>query len=355
MKRLHATMLAACLLAAAPAPAEEVPGWVNRLSFKGDLRLRYEGIDEDGESSRERARYRARLAMTAAVSDRLSVVMELASGADDPVSRNVTFDGGFTTKDLGFDLAYVDWAFADGWHLYGGKMKNPLQRPGGSGLLWDSDLNPEGVAARYSRGALFATAGVFSVEERSSAADSLLSAVQFGSEFEFGEELALTAGLGYVTYSNTVGNEPFYDGSSNGNSVDVDGNYIYDYRTVEVFAELDTRVADLPLAVFGHWVRNGEADEQDSGYALGARLGVGKADFGWSYVDVEADAVIGTFNDSDFGGGGTDAKGHILRASYPLRSGVSLAGTLFLNEVEEFQGEAHDYTRFQLDVSFAFK
>ncbi len=34
----------------------------------------------------------------------INVVMQIASGADDPVSRNVTFDGGFTTKDVGFDL-----------------------------------------------------------------------------------------------------------------------------------------------------------------------------------------------------------------------------------------------------------
>jgi len=34
---------------------------------------------------------------------------------------------------------------------------------------------------------------------------------------------------------------------------------------------------------------------------------------------------------------------------------VSLAGTFFINEVDRFQGEEHDYDRFQLDVQFSFK
>ena len=293
--------------------------------------------------------------MTAEVNEHVSVVMELASGADDPVSRNVTFDGGFTTKDIGFDLAYVDWAVADGWHLYGGKMKNPLVRPGGNGLVWDSDLNPEGIAVTVDRGVLFATAAAFSVEERSSADDSWLFAIQVGGKFDLAEDTKLTAGIGYFAYSNTVGNEAFYDGSSAGNSLDAEGNYLYEYRNTEAFAVLDTKLASLPLTVYAHWVENGEVDTEDEGYALGANVGVGKARLGWGYADLEADSVVGTFADSDFGGGGTDAKGHILRAAYPVRKGVSLAGTLFLNEIDRFQGEEHDYTRLQLDVSFAFK
>ncbi len=73
------------------------------------------------------------------------------------------------------------------------------------------------------------------------------------------------------------------------------------------------------------------------------------------YEDVEADAVIGTFNDSDFGGGGTDAAGHILKASYKLAKGVALAATYILSDVDRFQGTEHDYQRLQLDVQFSFR
>ncbi len=342
-------------IAAAPTFAQDDSGWADRLSFKGDLRLRYDSIDEEGEIDRDRARYRARLAMTAAVSERVSVIMELASGADDPVSRNTTFDGGFTTKDFGMDLAYVDWAIADGWRFYGGKMKNPLFRPGGNQVVWDSDLNPEGIALAFTRGALFATAGAFSVEERSSADDSWLTAVQVGGNFDLAEDTKLTAGVGYFAYSNTVGNEPFYDGSSAGNSVDADGNYVYEYRNTEAYVALDTRLGEVPLTLYAHWVDNAEVDVEDTAYGVGARVGLGKTSLGWRYTDLEADSVVGTFNDSDFGGGGVDMDGHTLWATHPVGRGVTLAATLFLNEVDRFQGTAHDYTRLILDVSFAFK
>jgi len=341
------------------AYAEEESDWADRLSFKGDLRLRYEGIDEEGEASRARGRYRARLAVAAEVHPNVKIVMEFASGADDPVSRNVTFDGGFTTKDVGLDLAYVEWAATENLTVYGGKMKNPLYRAGGAPLIWDGDLNPEGIAAKFSKGAFFGTAASFSVEERSSSSDSLLTAVQLGARVELGDNLKLTVGAGYFAYSNTIGNEPFYNGNSKGNSVDIDGNYIYEYKDTEVFAQLDTKVGDWPLSVYAQWVSNSETDEEDSGYAVGARIGAVKAkgdmEFSWTYLDIEADAVIATFNDSDFGGGGTDASGHILKGKYAVSKSISLSGTYFMNDIDRFQGTEHDFNRFQLDVQFSFK
>lgn len=358
MRVVHTSRLAACLLmlvVGAAASAEEPSSWPDRISFKGDLRLRYDGIDEEGEEERHRGRYRARLGVTAQATSDLKVIAQLASGADNPVSRNVTFDGGFNGDDIGFDLFYVDWAFANGWSFYGGKMRNPLFRAGGAPLVWDGDLNPEGIAVKYAKRGLFGTLAVFSVEERASSGDSLLSAAQVGGKFELSDNLDLTAGIGYFGYSNTVGNEPFYNGSSRGNSVDIDGNYINDYKDVEVFAQLDTMVSDRPLSVYGQWVRNNEVDEEDTGYAIGASLGLGKTSLSWIYMDIEADSVIGTFNDSDFGGGGADQSGHQLRVGYRLSSAVSVVGTYFVNDIDRFQGTEHDYNRLLLDFIFSFK
>jgi len=337
---------------------EDKNDWTDSISIKGDFRLRYEGIDEQGDASRSRGRYRARLAIAADVHPRVKVVMELASGADNPTSRNVTFDGGFTTKDIGLDLAYVEWEANDNLAVYGGKMKNPLYRAGGAQLIWDGDLNPEGIAAKFSKGAFFGAVASFSVEERSSGSDSLLMAAQVGGKFELDDNLNLTVGVSYFGYSNTIGNEPFYNGNSKGNSVDIDGNYIYEYKATEIFAQFDTRVGGWPLSLFAQWVINSEVDEEDSGYAFGAKIGSAKAkgdmEFSWTYKDIEADAVIATFNDSDFGGGGTDASGHILKGKYAVSKSISLAGTYFVNEIDRFQGTEHDYSRFQLDAQFSF-
>lgn len=64
--------------------------------------------------------------------------------------------------------------------------------------------------------------------------------------------------------------------------------------------------------------------------------------------------MIGTFNDSDFGGGGTDSNGHMLRTKYAVNKKIFLGGTLFINEIDRFQGTEHDYSRLQLDVEFKF-
>lgn len=344
------------MLAIAPATAQE--SWTDRVKFKGDVRIRYEAIDEDGEEERNRMRFRSRLGLSAKVSDDVKFVFQLATGGDNPVSTNQTFDDGFSTKDIGVDLAYVDWKINDNLNFYGGKMKNPLYKAGGVPLVWDGDLNPEGLAMKFTSGGFFGTAGGFSVEERSSADDSLLFVVQAGYTFDVGENASLTAGAGFFSYSNTVGNEPFYNGRSKGNSVDIDGNYIYDYGNTEIFAQFDTKVRDWPLRIYAHATQNNEVSTQDMGYAVGAKLGSAKTDgqmeFSWTYQDIEADAVIGTYNDSDFGGGGTDSDGHMLKAKYAVSKKIFLGGTLFLNNVDRFQGTEHDYNRLQLDVEFKF-
>lgn len=301
--------------------------------------------------------------MAVQASDAVKVIMELASGADDPVSRNVTFDSGFSADDIGFDLAYADWQATDGLHVLAGKMKNPLYRAGGNSLIWDSDLNPEGLALTYDQGMFFGAAGYFWVEERATDDDSTLYAVQLGAKFNIAEKARLTAGVGYFTFTNTIGNIPFYNGLPKGNSVDTQLRYLYEYRDTEVFLQFDTKVGDLPLQLFAQTTRNSEVDEQDTGMAYGARLGSAKEPGEWeialAYHDIEADSVVGTFNDSDFGGGGTGASGLIFKTRYLLAKNVVLAGTYFSNTVNANSSSISslpelDYDRLQLDVEFKF-
>lgn len=338
--------------------------WVDRIAFKGDVRLRYETIDLDGVEGVERMRFRTRFGFTANVSDDVNFVLRLASGGGDPVSTNQTFDGGFSTKDIGIDQAYVEWKISDALNFYGGKMKNPLFRAGGVPLVWDSDLNPEGLALTYKSGMFFGTAGGFSIEQRAVGDDTLLYAAQAGMKFPIGEETGLTAGVGYFAYTNTIGNLPFYNGRPKGNSVDLLGTtlplgtYVYEYRNTELFAQLDTKIGAWPLTVFAHATQNGEVSIEDTAYAFGLTLGSAKdegdLEINYVYADMEADSMIGTFNDSDFGGGGTDSAGHILNAKYAISKKIALGGTLFVNKVNEFQGTERDYSRVQLDIEFKF-
>lgn len=365
MKLFASMALGLSLLAglAFPARADDgadssVPDWVNRIKFNGDLRLRYDAVDEEDLTNRSSGRFRIRFGATAAVADDIKVVFQVASGGDNPVSGNQSFDDGFTTKDIGIDLAYVDWRVNENLNVYGGKMKNPLYRAGAAPVIWDGDLNPEGVAATYSSGMLFSTLGAFVVEERSSSSDSMLYAGQVGVKFGVGEGATITAGAGYFGYSDTVGNKPFYEDLPLGNTVDLSGNFVYEYKDTELFAQYDTQFGAWPLSIFGHVAQNNEVDDNDTAWAAGVRIGAAKdqgaMEFGWTYMDIEADAVVGTYTDSDFGGGRTDTSGHLVKARYVLRKNIHLGATFFINDVERSFGVEHDYNRVQLDIEFKF-
>ena len=159
-------IIAGALLAPAAATAGETAAWYDRVEFAGDFRLRYESISEEQGTDRERGRFRGRFGLEAQAADDIRLVFRFATGDGSPVSTNLSFDDGFSAKDLHVDRAYVDWRLNDVWHVYGGKMKSPWFRSGGNALLWDSDLNPEGVAASFSSGRLFGSFAVRSEERR---------------------------------------------------------------------------------------------------------------------------------------------------------------------------------------------
>lgn len=330
----------------------------NRIEFSGDLRYRHEMIDDAAFTDRSRHRIRARLRMDADLGEDLTVGFMLATGGNNPVSANQSLDGGFTRKDIGFDRAFFAWDINDELTLQGGKFGNPMFRPGGNHLIFDSDLNPEGLALGYDNGGIFANIGGFWVEERSGGDDAILYALQGGYRTMIGDGAELTVGASIYNYQDTQGFAPFYIPNPQGNTIDGAGNLVNDYDLAEIFAQVDLEAGGEPLRVFFDYVDNTEASSFDSGFALGFRwrtaANPGDWELGWSYEDLEADAVIAAFTDSDFGGGGTDAKGHIFRAAYRLRNNVRLNGTWFINERGEAAGNKRDYDRLQLDISFLF-
>jgi|TARA_B110000444_G_scaffold36017_1_gene31543 hypothetical protein len=357
--RIFTAMLSVIIFCfSAPVIAND-ESWTDRLAFKSDLRLRYEGIEEEGERNRDRMRIRARIGLDAKIQEDLSFVFRLATGGDNPVSTNQTLDGSFSTKDIGVDLAYVDWQVNDVIAINAGKMKNPMFRAGSAPMIWDGDLNPEGIAAKFGSGMLFGAIAAFSVDERSTEGDSLLYAMQAGAKVGLGDASKLTVGLSYFTYTNTIGYEPFYKAKPRGNSVEGDGDaYIYGYKNIEIFGQFDTEVMDWPLRLYVQYTKNNEVSVEDTAYSFGATLGSvkkkGDMQFVWIYQDIQADALIAAFNDSDFGGGGTDSKGHLLRTKYGFSKKVALGGTFFLNQIDRFQGTEHDYNRVQIDLEFKF-
>ena len=91
------------------------------------------------------------------------------------------------------------------------------------------------------------------------------------------------------------------------------------------------------------------------GFKLGKVSDAGSWDMGLAYLDTEADALIGTFNDSDFAGGNTDSRGYLLKAGYGLMKNVSLGLTYIDSEIGQSKPTQTDYDRLQLDFIAKFK
>jgi hypothetical protein len=347
------------------AQAASAPSWADRMRWNGDFRYRYENLETEGEEDRNRSRIRARAHLEADVSPTVQVGFGLATGGDDPVSANQTIGGSGSKKEIGLDLAYFDWSGLADTHVVGGKFENFLVRPDKNGLLWDGDWRPEGGAIIWNNGSFFAQALGSWLEGDSRNGTEFAWAAQAGLNLSFGDRGKLMFGAGYNEF-DIAGATPLYGEADDfyGNSYVLDPStgelvFAYDYRLLEAFAEYTFELGGHSVILFADYVINTEADENDTGYLFGARYGAAKArgtwDLGWFYEELEADAVVGLLTDSDFGGGGTDAKGHAFSGTYAFHDNWNFKLTYFLNEIDLASGNPRDFDRLMLDLNFKYK
>jgi len=359
------------------APSEavipEVLKWAAKMQWSGDFRYRYEYIDDGTrEDDRHRNRIRARLGMKAEISDEWDVGLRVASGTADPVSTNQTLDEAFSRKPLWIDRAYFDYqpAWMEGLNASAGKISNPFHTVGGNQLIWDSDLSPEGGALQYGwrlnkQTGLYLNGGGFWVNEESSSADASLWGIQAYVKHQFGEPCYLLAGVSYFDYGNIQGHGSFadeWDGEHDlfGNSgMTGDPNaFESDFDLLELFVEYGTEIGGMPVAVWGDWVKNTVAvSSEDTGWLVGGKINKAKDpgtwEFSYDYRDIELDAVVGQFNDSDFIGGGTGGQGHRFTFTYALAKNTQAALTYFDNEFDGRKSD-EDYDRLQADIKLKF-
>ena len=221
------------------AQPEALPEWLDRFTFEGDLRLRYQndnlpsgntaagpdyfgdvnslatraadmvGVNANTQANRDRYRLQARLGVQAKVTDSVQAGIRLATGnTNDRVSTNQTLGQNFNKYQLMLDRAYLTYKPIESITLTGGRIANPFF---GTDLVWDPDLNFEGFAATYRQrfGSTepYLTVGYFPLRENNppSARDRALLAVQGGSAFEFGNRNKLTLGAAWYKYNNLAG------------------------------------------------------------------------------------------------------------------------------------------------------
>jgi hypothetical protein len=343
--------------------------WASKVKWKGDLRYRHEMIDEETRDERTRQRIRARFGLDAKVSDELLVGLQIATGDPlDPRSTNSTLGDSNQRDQVQLDLAYVDWkAFADGT-VTAGKQKYPWYRPGAS-LFYDGDINPEGVAVKWGgKTGPFASAWGYWLSEVSAGADANLFGAQLGWVTDFGLTLAASyhdygaiEGSSLVFLEYPAGNTTYNGDSACNLPAPTTGAircYVNDYNVFGLSAEYAMQAGSYPLSLWADYLNNEAADDLNSGYALGVRLGKasdpGSWEVGLLYQDVEADAQWGGFIDSDFAGGATQGKGLQFKGAWVPVKNTSINLTLFDNTRNYDLSSERDYQRLQLDFNMKF-
>jgi hypothetical protein len=331
------------------AAKNKIPAWVNDTKFKGDFRYRYENVRNDNDTTQDRQRVRLRVGAYGKVNEFTDYGVRLATGGASATSANQDIDGG-TKKEIRLDQYFVDLhpELLMGSHLIMGKIPQPwIDR---TGLIWDGDLNPEGLAMTYEHTytngiKLMANAGSFVINEDNTD-DLQLWAGQVAGETKIG---GATVRLGASDFYYQRADDQGAGSTTTGANTPGTG-----FNLVEGFGSVGFNPG-IPVVLNGQYVVNVDAaSSDDTAYLFGVTIGKAKNkgdwEAGYNYRDTGADAVPDGYNDSDFAGGVAGAHGHSFWAKYQIAK--NLQGCLtYLMAVDN---TGADFNTFQADLNFKF-
>jgi len=404
--------------------ADDAKSWTDRIKISGDFRYRYEFIGSQtyvpyfhdslrtttGAKARvydrNRNRIRLRLGLQAMVNSDMDVYLRIASStgttsdpgtsvAGDPVSTNQDLTGSFVPKPIWIDRAYVDYhpGCAKWLDARAGKQPVPFES---TDLVYDPDLNIEGVAALFShkmdKNEMFLRVGGFWADETGPTSSitptgtlALKHAVDQGMfEGQIGGKMASDQMSGqlavaYITYGNVKNNLALYTPNS-GNNTLVNGKYLYDYNMINVNAMFKYKMDKIEPSILVDFVTNSGAkkdtthEKDDNGatvltydkklgtsWLAGLGLKFNKLPFDWdlsyNYRASQKDATISAYTDSDPAGGGTNYTGHKVMLGFNVLPGSRLALTYF-KDIKDADNKVStkrlDYDRIQADIEVKF-
>lgn len=366
--------------------------FADRVHPYGDLRLRHEWDGRRGSENRSRERMRLRLGANVDIGERLQAGFRLRAGDPrDPQSPHHDFgrsDGRWMlgSADINIDLAYLKYRpkFLEGSWLTGGKFKHPFARtPVFGELVWDADVNPEGVAAGYTTSVnedlqLTFVAGWYQligedagpVTNRTSERFQAF-ATQGTADIELADNAKLMAALAWYHYSDPQpngvdpmpGNSTLAVGHNAGNMLQptgfpapLDFEYVSDYSILNPALALSTELAGMPLKFGGEYVLNtearGMADDREMGYALGVKFGPSQWSGFYQWQVIEQDAVFSPFAQDDFQQS-TNFRGHVFGVNYKLTDHLGArAWGLISKPIHGMPDEWGSRLRLDLNASF---
>jgi hypothetical protein len=363
-------------LRVATVPAE--PGaWervLDRLTLFGDLRLRHESsLELAGAPDRHRQHVRWRIGANYELAEHLLAGARLASGsADDPNSPHATFGDALDGVELSLDRAFVTWRpkGVDGAWVTAGKFGHGFYaNPVYGELVWDGDVQPEGLLAGYRREGTGAIrewtlrGGKYLLLEQGGASEAAAIVAQAACGFDLGSGWSGTAALGYYDYGDvTPDGSATLLGDNNGNATVEEGGVVTDFESGfgiwNPILGLTTTAGSRPLSLGAEWMHNARAaNGADGGWAVGVAWGQAREEgdvrlyYQWQVV--EQDAVFSPFAQDDFLFA-THHRSHAFGVNYQLADGIGLHLWALVSAPEESEGDDSDGWRLRLDLNVKF-
>lgn len=291
------------------------------MKFKGDFRFRFENTSNAEPNSvllegRNRLVVRFRYGFMKKISDIFDFGVRVATGsADDPNTADVTLGSFVNDLEISLDQLYLSMNIKE-YFLSGGKFPNPFQR---TDLVWDGDVNPEGITGSYtlngSGNFSSKASGIFFIIDEHSGTD-IPDSYMLGGQISFAgkpsQELAFSLAGGYYDYDITLLSESRADaGDTRSNYLILDSTgtplaYLSDFNLLDVIARCEyTGFGDYySLKLVGNYVKNFGANvDEDEGFGIDVFFGRGKKpnDFrvGYGYSQAETDAVLAAFSNDN--------------------------------------------------------
>jgi len=251
-------------------------------------------------------------------------------------------------------------------------MANPIYTV--SQLLWDEDINPEGVATQIDYPinpclSLLMNAGAFVLQDNknNTPTDPWMWVIQPGFSWKSEAGLQAKFAAGYTSFENFQ-DQPQQKYSSGTNSYyTTDGTnklYKYKYNLATMTGEMGLKnpipgFAPIRYAgLFGEYTNNVATSNGKSGYLTGLTFGdekvveKGQWYFRGSWRRLEKNAVPDILPDSDFYFGDTGVSGYELVFRYGLWKNINLQ-TKYVRG-EQISGPSEPENLIQTDLNFKF-
>jgi hypothetical protein len=368
MTKLILTFLCVGFLCSLPIKASAgtlvTSDFIDKFEINGDLRVRYEWKekDVDNEDPVDRWRQRFRLGMAFNNPDEgYKVAAGLVTGPSDATSANQTYSdtSPFSKNSINLDYAYGEHKI-DCFKFVAGQQKNQFES---SWLLWDTDVRPVGLTAKYVFDQFFVTAGGYDVRYVDMDV-AYMWAGQTGIKTDM-----ITAALAYYAYTRT---DEIIDPKAAAN---MDKDYGYDILDLNLSS--DIKADAVKISPYGQVFYNlgAKGDEGQSvlnqtsdgasldpeegknrlGWIVGCNAVIDKFTAGISYAQAGSDSCVYSLKDADFGSdlNSTDVKGIRADLGYKITKNFGVSSTAFFYDALERDIDQNP-TLYQFDLNYKF-